>query len=115
MPRMPESTRGDLEGRITRHVTEHWPALDGVAVRFRGGFAYLDARLPGDEIQSLCRLRYDGSESAFDFALWRSSHDDYEDTILPNGDWTTTVENAFDNAATFYLTATTEPPTDQRN
>lgn len=111
MPRMPEWTRVDLEGRITRHVAEHWPALEGVTTRFRGGFAYLDAQLPDGEIQPLCRLRYHGDEHIFGFALWRASHDDYEDTILPNGDWTTTIENAFDTAASFYLTDDTEPPT----
>lgn len=104
MPRFPEWTRIDLEVRITRHVREHWPRLEGITVRFRGGFAYLDARLPHGEVQPLCHLPYDGSETEFGFALWRPSHNDYEDTILPGGDCTTTAETAFDTAASFYLT-----------
>lgn len=63
MPRFPEWTRVDTEVRIIRHVTQYWPALDGVTVRFRGGFAYLEARLRDGEVRPLCRLRYDGSET----------------------------------------------------
>lgn len=33
----------------------------------------------------LCRLRYTGSASTWGFAIYRASHDDYEDNVLPNG------------------------------
>ena len=115
MPRLPIENRYDIHDRIDRHVTANWPALEGARARFRGGFAYLDAILTAGVIQPLCRLRYDGHDSLFGFALWRASHNDYEDTILPGGDLTTTVENAFDVAASFYLTDQQQPPTDFRN
>ena len=62
-----------------------WPALAGVEVRFRGQFAYVDGRLPDGEVLPLCRLRYGGSASRWGFAIYRASHDDYEDTFLPSG------------------------------
>ena len=109
MPRLPIENRYDIHDRIDRHVTANWPALESARARFRGGFAYLDAILTAGVIQPLCRLRYDGHDSLFGFALWRASHNDYEDTILPGGDLTTTVENAFDVAASFYLTDQQHP------
>lgn len=112
MPRLPEYLKVDIEDRLIRHVTANWPALAGIKVRFRGGFAYLDAALPDGDVQPLVRLRYDGDDHAFGFGLYRASHDDYEDSILPTGDWTTSPETAFDTAATLYLTDATEPPTD---
>ena len=33
----------------------------------------------------LCRLRYGGSAHTWGFAIYRASHDDYEDSILPAG------------------------------
>ena len=33
----------------------------------------------------LCRLRYGGSAHTWGFAIYRASHDDYEDSYLPNG------------------------------
>jgi hypothetical protein len=33
----------------------------------------------------LCRLRYTGSASTWGFAIYRASHNDYEDNVLPNG------------------------------
>ncbi len=50
---------------------------------YRGGFAYVDARLTDGTIQKLCRLRYTRSASTWGFAIWRASHDDYEDSYLP--------------------------------
>jgi hypothetical protein len=46
---------------LRTHARSRWPALDSVAVRFRGQFAYLDGHLPDGEVMPLCRLRYGGS------------------------------------------------------
>ena len=82
---------------------QRWPALDRVNVRFRGAFAYVDARLPDGEIMPRCRLRYGGSASIWGFAIYRASHDDYEDSYLPTGYPVGTAEEALDTACGLYL------------
>src|SRR5829696_2653947 len=46
----------------------------------------------------LCRLRYGGSAHQWGFAIYRASHDDYEDSYLPNGYPVGTAEEALDTA-----------------
>ena len=36
-------------------------------------------------VSKLCRLRYGGSAHTWGFAIYRASHDDYEDSCLPDG------------------------------
>jgi hypothetical protein len=89
--------------------------LTRVEVRFRGQFAYIDGHLPNGEILPLCRLRYGGSASSWGFALYRASHDDYQDNILPPGHHAGSPEDALDCACGLYLadpTAWTELTTD---
>ena len=71
-----------LGQRLSDRARQRWPALDRVNVRFRGAFAYIDAHLPDGEIMPLCRLRYGGSASIWGFAIYRASHDDYQDSFL---------------------------------
>jgi len=62
----------------------------------------------------LCRLRYGGSAHQWGFAIYRASHDDYEDSYLPTGYPVGTCEEALDTACGLYLndpTAWTSPPT----
>ena len=61
------------------------PRRTGSASVFRGAFAYVDAHLPDGEIMPPCRLRYGGSASIWGFAIYRASHDDYQDSFLPTG------------------------------
>jgi len=84
-------------------------------VRFRAGFAYIDGDLGDGEILKLCRLRYGGSATQWGFAIYRASHNDYEDSILPNRTFAGSPEQALDCACGLYLgdpTAWTETITD---
>jgi hypothetical protein len=99
----PESTKTSLQQRLTRRARSRWPALSRVEVRFRGQFAYVTGRLAdGDELP-LCRLRYAGSASTWGFAIYLASKDGYEDSILPNGQFTGSPEHALDCACGLYL------------
>ena len=80
------------------------PDLD---TRYRAGFAYVDAVLADGEILPLCRLRYGGSAHQWGFAIYRASHDDYEDSYLPTGYPVGTCEEALDTACGLYLNTRT--------
>ena len=63
------------------------------------------------------RLRYAGSASTWGFAIYRASHDDYEDSYLPNGMHAGSPEEALDCACGLYLndpTAWTQHQTNLR-
>ena len=113
----PASTKTSLAQRLTGHARNRWPALAKVEVRFRAQFAYVDGHLPDGEVLPLCRLRYGGSASSWGFAIYRASHDDYQDNILPNGQFAGSPEDALDCACGLYLndpTAWTQLPTSWR-
>jgi choline dehydrogenase-like flavoprotein len=99
----PASTKTSLGQRLSDRARQRWPALDRVNVRFRGAFAYVDAHLPNGEIMPLCRLRYGGSASIWGFAIYRASHDDYQDSFLPTGHAAGSPEEALDCACGLYL------------
>ena len=54
-------------------------------LRFRSNFAYVDGEIADGPTIPLCRLRYGGMASMWGFAIYRASHDDYEDSFLPSG------------------------------
>jgi hypothetical protein len=81
----PESTKTSLGQRLTARARDRWPQLTGITVRWHGTFAYVGGQLPGGTVLPLCRLRYAGSASTWGFAIYRASHDDYQDSILPSG------------------------------
>ncbi len=99
----PASTRSSLGQRLSDRARDRWPALRSVKVRFRGRFAYITGELTDDELLPLCRLRYAGSASSWGFAIYRASHDDYENSYLPNGQFAGTPEEALDCACGLYL------------
>lgn len=99
MPTMPIENRVEIENRLRTHTAHTRQPLAAIRVRYRGAFAYITAVLPTGEVQPLCRLRYLGHDDRYGVALYRASHDDYEDTWLPNGSDTATPEDAFDFAA----------------
>jgi hypothetical protein len=99
----PVSTKTSLSQRLSQHARSRWPALATVQVRFRAQFAYIDGHLPDGEVLQLCRLRYAGSASTWGFAIYRASHDDYENSILPNGQLAGSPEDALDCACGLYL------------
>lgn len=103
MPRIPDSTKSSLQQRLSIRARERWPALTRVVIRYRAGFAYVDGVLPDGQVLPLCRLRYAGSASMWGFAIYRASHDDYEDSYLPTGSMGSTAEDALDTACGLYL------------
>ena len=66
------------------------------------------------EVLPLCRLRYVGSASTWGFAIYRASHDDYEDNFLPSGSPSGTAEEALDCACGLYLNDPTAWTSDPR-
>ena len=110
----PESTKHSLTLRLNEHARARWPELARVDVRFRANFAYIDGRFPDGTIIKLCRLRYGGSAHHWGFAIYRASHDDYEDSYLPTSSLGGTAEDALDCACGLYLndpTAWMDTPT----
>jgi hypothetical protein len=100
--KIPESTKSSLSQRLSARARERWPGLSEVKVRFRSGFAYVDGQI-GEEVTPLCRLRYAGSASRWGFAMYRASHDDYEESFLPSGVMGGSPEEALDCACGLYL------------
>jgi hypothetical protein len=82
---------------------QRWPQVKHVRTRFRGALAYVDAELQNGDTVKLCRLRYGGSASTWGFAIWRASHDDYQDSWLPTGLPSGSPEDALDTACGIYL------------
>ena len=109
----PESTKVNLQQRLTRHAHTRWPDLTAVNVRYRGIFAYIDGQLPDGTTMPLCRLRYNGSAHIWGFAVYLASRDGYQDSLLPNGLPIGTAEEALDCACGLYLDDPTAwlPPT----
>lgn len=113
----PESTKASISSRLARHARQHWPGLAGVEVRFRSNFAYVDGHLADGTVQKLCRLRYGGMAHTWGFAIYRASHDDYEDSLLPSGMTAGSPEEALDCACGLYPDDPTtwfDPPTGSR-
>jgi hypothetical protein len=99
----PTSTKTSLTQRLNHRARARWPDLTSVEVRFRANFAYVDGRYADGTILKLCRLRYGRSAHTWGFALYRASHDDYQDTLLPNGMLAGSAEEALDCACGLYL------------
>ena len=109
----PASTKTSLGQKLRARARQRWPQLAGVEVRFRGQFAYVTGKLPDGSELPLCRLRYGGYASIWGFAVYRASHDDYQDSYLPTGQPAGTPEEALDCACGLYLgdpTAWLTPP-----
>jgi hypothetical protein len=103
VPKIPDSTKASLHQRLSQRARQRWPALSRVELRHRGGFAYVDGVLPDGDVLPLCRLRYLGSAHDWGFAIYRASHDDYEDSFLPTGSPVGTAQDALDTACGLYL------------
>ena len=117
MARPPEPAKTSLRRRLAARASERWPQLSCITVRWHGEFAYVAGQLPGGTTLPLLRLRYAGSATTWGFAIYRASHDDYEDSYLPTGYPVGTCEQALDTACGLYLndpTAWLQPPTNQQ-
>ena len=106
---IPESTKVSLQQRLTRHAKDRWPALPGIEVRYRAGFAYVDADLPDGDRIPLMRLRYQRSAHLWGFAIYLASHDGYQDSVLRDGSPVGTAQDALDCAGDLYLTDLNPP------
>ena len=100
---IPDSTKSSVRLRLVSRQRERWPQLQDVQVRFRSGFAYVDAGMPEDDIWLLCRLRYGGYVNEWGFAFYAASSEKYEDSMLPSGAFSGSVEDALDCACGTYL------------
>ena len=67
----------------------------------RGAFSYLDGVLADGTTLKLCRLRYTDSAHHWGFAIYRASHEDYEESIFPTGQPVGTCEDALDTDCAF--------------
>ena len=92
MPKVPDSTKSSLQYKLSARARERWPQLASVDVTHRAAYAYVTATLADGEQLPLFRLRYGGSASIWGFAIYRASHQDYEDSILPTGTFAGTPE-----------------------
>lgn len=75
----------------------------GIWLRFHGHFAYVTARLDDGDEQPLMRLRYQNSALHWGLAIYRASHDDYDESLLATGLPIGTPEEALDTAARLYI------------
>lgn len=114
MATIPESSKNSLDQRLNIRAPARWPQINRVATRFRGSFAYVTAHLTdGDEL-ALMRLKYAGSARTWGFAIYRASHNEYDDSWLPDGHPAGSPEDALDTVCGLYLTNPppgSEPPT----
>ena len=115
--RYPDSTKTSLEQRLRARARERWPQIASLHIRHRGNFSYVDATLTGDTSLKLCRLRYVGSAHDWQFAIYRASHDDYDESVFFTGRPVGSCQDALDTACGLYLndpTAWTQHPTNLR-
>ena len=105
---IPESTKISLRQRLAAHAADRWPGIAQVATRYRGAFAYVTATDADGDTWPLTRLRYHGYANDWGFAVWRASHDAYDESYFPDGSVTGTAEAAFDLAARLYLPGTAD-------
>lgn len=103
MAKIPASTQASLQQRLTARAQERWSQLKDVSTTYRGQFAYVEATLDDGEKLRLCRLRYVGYASQWGFSIYRVSHDDYQQALLPGGWHAGTPEDALDTACGLYL------------
>ncbi len=126
--RIPETVRRRTEERIRRRgESEFAGRFTRLAIRFHGQFCYVDAYTepeptgpnwpPPDWPETreeylermrstpthLCRLRYFGDEERWGFAFYTYSHERYELSVFPSGEFLGPPEDAFRVAAEVYL------------
>jgi hypothetical protein len=122
--RIPETVQRRTAQRIQRYAAQHFAGhYTKLAIRFRGQFCYIDAYTEPDppgpnwppkdwpETRAqylerlrhtpthLCRLRFFGDEERWDFAFYTYSHERYEVSVFPFGEFLGPPEEAFHVAA----------------
>lgn len=99
---IPDQARWRIEQRLELRRWEGWPGLRDLKVRYRGDFAHVTGT-DSEGPLSLFRLRWLGSPDNWGFACYLASSDRYEDSVLPNGSFPGTPEQALDCACGLYL------------
>src|SRR5258708_29393469 len=99
----PDSTKTSLEQRLRARERERCPQITSLQIRHRGTFSSIDATLADATTLKLCRLRYVGSAHDWQFAIYRASHDDYDESIFPIGLPVGASQDALDTACGLYL------------
>jgi hypothetical protein len=108
MPVPPKRLKELVEDTVDHHASLTHPSmrLQEVTIRWKGSFGYMDAWAgegdDNDERIRLCRIEYLGDDWAF--ALYDPATETYQDTILRNGQYTGTPDDAYDTAAIIHLT-----------
>src|SRR5260370_33093433 len=77
----PDSTKTSMEQRLRARARERWPQIASLQIRHRGVFSYVDAALTDATTLKLCRLRYIGSASQWQFAIYPASHADSRESV----------------------------------
>ncbi len=126
--RVPDVVKARTSERIRRYAEEHFRGLyTRLEIRFCGQFCYIDAYTeppePGpnwppeswgetreqylERLRNtpthLCRLRYFGKEDGWGFAFYTYSHERYELSVFPSGEFFGPPEEAFRVSAECYL------------
>jgi hypothetical protein len=114
--KFPESTKTSVHQRLLARARERWPQIAELQVRHRGPFTHVAAITTTGAELALCRLRYVGSAHDWQVAIYRASHDDYQESIFPSGLPFGTCQDALDLACGLYLNDPTawhdlRPPT----
>jgi hypothetical protein len=124
--KIPETVKRDIEKRIHAVANEQFSGrYKRLDIRFRGQFCYIDAytephisenwppldwpetkeeyldRMRNTPVH-LCRLRYFGNDK-WGFAIYTYSHEKYELSVYPSGQFIGTSEEAFLLSAMVYL------------
>src|ERR1700758_4194384 len=113
----PDSTKTSLEQRLRARARDRWPQIASLQIRHRGAFSYVDATLTDDPTLKLCRLLCVAPPSQGQFAIYRASHDDYDESVFFTGLPVGTCQDALDTACGLYLndpTAWIRPQTNLR-
>ncbi|KXF53819.1 hypothetical protein AXA44_43060 [Rhodococcus sp. SC4] len=100
---IPDSTKTSLRQRLSARARDRWTAITRIDLRFRAPYAYVDAVLTDGQTLQLRRLKYAGYANMWGFAIYRASHDDYQNSYLPTGYSVGTAEDAPDTACGLYL------------
>jgi hypothetical protein len=117
---IPKDVQNALRARIERHAGEKWAdSCRKVDMRFRGGFAYVDAfpkevQVPHGASAAdraayeatrthLFRLKYLGSPNNWEYSFFCYSSESYKLSVCASGSFEATPEQAFDSAAGVYL------------
>jgi hypothetical protein len=111
MPVPSQRLKHEVAGDLDHHAEVHWAQLGGVEVRWRGGYGYVIGFIDDDEEDEdaeeetvrLCRIGYAGSPDDWAFALYDPATDSYQDTVLPDGSPTGTVQDILDCACQVHL------------